>query len=75
MYSAPMPSNVRYAPNSGQTRVRLDCPLNANNGLMHRSKQYLYSITSSARPRSVGGIVTRRALADLRLMINSNLVG
>ena len=24
---APVPDNVRYASNSGQTRVRLDCPL------------------------------------------------
>ena len=30
---------------------------------MHRSKRHLYSITSSARPRSVGGIVRPRAFA------------
>ena len=34
-----------------------------------------YSITSSARASSVGGIVNPSALAVLRLMTNSNLVG
>jgi hypothetical protein len=35
----------------------------------------LHSITSSARAMSVGGTVRPRALAVLRLMTNSNLVG
>src|SRR5215468_9545187 len=34
-----------------------------------------YSITSSARPSSDGGIVRPRALAVLRLMTSSNFVG
>jgi hypothetical protein len=34
-----------------------------------------HSITSSARARSVGGIVMPRALAVLRLMERSNLIG
>ena len=34
-----------------------------------------YSITSSARARSVGGIARSRAFAVLRLMTSSNLVG
>src|SRR5215813_14950174 len=34
-----------------------------------------HSTTSSARPRRDGGIVRPRALAVLRLMTNSNLVG
>src|SRR5215204_2873807 len=34
-----------------------------------------HSITSSARARSVGGMVRPRALAVLRLMTSSNLVG
>src|SRR5262249_34232670 len=34
-----------------------------------------YCITSSARPRSDGGIVRPSALAVLRLMTNSNFVG
>src|SRR5229473_5276551 len=39
--------------------------ISASNGFMHRSKLYLYSITSSARARSVGGIVRPSALARL----------
>jgi hypothetical protein len=60
---------------SGQTRVRSDCPLCANTGLMHCSKRHLYSITSSARESRVGGTVRPSALAVLRLMTSSNLVG
>ena len=45
------------------------------NRTMHRSKQQLYSITSSARARSVGGTVRPSAFAVLRLMTSSNLVG
>src|SRR6476659_8784972 len=41
--------DVRYYPKSGHCRTTLGCPLCANNGLMHRSKQQLHSITSSAR--------------------------
>ena len=47
----------------------------AKSGLMHRSKQHLYSITSSAQARSVGGTSRASALAVLRLITNSNLVG
>jgi hypothetical protein len=60
---------------SGQTPVRLECPLSAISGLMHCSKKLLYSITSSARASSDGGTVRPSALAVLRLMTNSNLVG
>jgi hypothetical protein len=43
---------------------------------MHCSKQhYHYSITSSARASSVAGVARPIALALLRLMTNSNLVG
>jgi hypothetical protein len=45
------------------------------NGLMHRSKQHLYSITSSARVRSVGGTVRPSTLAVFRLTTSSNRVG
>ena len=44
------------------------------NGLMHRSEIYRYSITSSARASSVGGMSRPSALAVLRLITNSNLV-
>ena len=40
-----------------------ECPLWANNRLMHRSKMSCYPITSSARIRIVGGTVTPIALA------------
>ena len=39
---------VELASKSGQNRVQLECPLSAKSELMHRSKQHLYSITSSA---------------------------
>ncbi len=45
---------------------------------MHRSKHWLrisHSISSSASTKSRTGIVTPRALAVLRLMTSSNLVG
>jgi len=41
----------------------------------HSSKQRLYSITSSARASNAGGTLSPRALAVLRLMAISNLVG
>jgi len=73
MHSAPASNNVRCYSNSGQTRVRLNCPLCAKNGLMHRSNQRLYSITSSARASSVGGhtrdcetLYVSRSLGTLR---------
>ena len=43
--------------------------------LMQRSKQHLYSITSSARTSKGGGTVRPSAFAVLRLMTRSNLVG
>jgi hypothetical protein len=42
---------------------------------MHRSKYLLYSITSSARPRSESGTVRPSALAVLRLMIRRRRLG
>ena len=41
----------------------------ATTGLVHRTKQHLYSITSSARSRNDSGIVNPSALAAVRLMI------
>jgi hypothetical protein len=46
-----------------------------NRRLMHRSKQYLYSITSSATEISPAGITSPRALAVFILITSSNLVG
>src|SRR5439155_23036169 len=49
--------------------VRSSLPASENlhkTGLMHRSKQYLYSITSSARVSTVAGTSRPSALAVLR---------
>ena len=43
-------------------------------GLMRRSKQPLYSMTSSARARTFGGISRPSVFAVLRLMAKRNLV-
>jgi hypothetical protein len=67
-------SDVRFTPQSGQSADKLACPLSAKSGLMHRSKTASYSITSSARASSVGGISRRSAFAVLRLITNSNLI-
>jgi hypothetical protein len=67
--------NVRFAPKADKRADVLGCPLCAISGLMHRSKDRRYSITSSAVICMISGIVRPSALAVLRLMINSNLVG
>jgi hypothetical protein len=59
-----------------RTRVQQLC---ATTGLLHRSNDVrggaVYSITSSARTRTSGGIFNPSALAALLLTINSSLVG
>src|SRR2546430_3704807 len=45
------------------------------NGLMHRNKQHLYSITSSASCKNDSRSERPRALAVLRLTTSSNLTG
>src|SRR5207248_1187110 len=67
--------DVRSAPKSGQRQAASTCPFRAKNGLMRRNKLHLYSITSSARASNVGGTVRPSALAVLRLITSSNLVG
>jgi hypothetical protein len=49
--------------------------LSAKSGLPHRSKQHRYSTTSSACKTNDSGIVNPSALAALRSMTSSNLVG
>src|SRR3954470_23953941 len=49
--------------------------LSATGDQLRRSKQHSYSITSSARASSVDGTVMPSALAVLRLITNSYLVG
>ena len=67
--------DVRYAPNSDQILRRSEMTRCAISRLMRRSKWHSYSITSSARVSSEGGTVRPSALAVLRLMASSNLVG
>ena len=58
--------------------VRSSLPAAENlhtSGLVHRSKKHRHSINSSARSRNDSGIVSPIALAVLRLMTSSNLVG
>ena len=66
--------HVRFTPNSGHVQCNSVCPLCANSGLMHRSKQHRYSITSSTMERTPAGIVRPSAFAVVRLITNSNLV-
>ena len=61
--------DVRFTPKSGHWRAIFRCPLSANSG--HRQT---YSITSSARPISVLGMLRPSALAVLRLRIISTFV-
>jgi len=56
-------------PESGQVQCNEGCPRWANTG--HRA----YSITSSARARSDGGMARPNTFAVFRLMTNSNFVG
>jgi hypothetical protein len=74
-HSAPVPTNVGYASNSDQIGEMPRTTLSAKSGLMHCSKQPLYSITSSAIARTPDGMLRPSALAVLRLITNSNLVG
>jgi hypothetical protein len=59
----PANGHVCFTPESGHMRCNWGCPLWARSGLMHRSKNYSYSITSSARASSVGGIESPSASA------------
>jgi hypothetical protein len=49
------PRHVRFPPDSDRTADIAGGPFRAMNGLMHRSKLYLYSITSSAMESTPGG--------------------
>src|SRR5262249_29423159 len=61
--------DVRFTPKSGHLRCKQECPLWAKSG--HAP----YSITSSARVSTAGGTVRPSALAVLRLIARSYLVG
>jgi hypothetical protein len=68
-------SYFRFTLESGLNSDIAPCPKSAISGLMHRSKQHLYSITSSASASKDGGTAMARVFAVLRLMTISNLVG
>jgi hypothetical protein len=66
---------VRCCPDNRHTATTAPCPFGAKSRLMHRSKQHLYSITSSAATSRPGGTVSPSALAVFRLITSSNLLG
>src|SRR5215831_19497870 len=68
------PADVRFTPESGQIADISGCPLSAKRRHSHCSK-FSYSITSSARVTSEGGRSRPSALAVLRLIVSSILVG
>ena len=67
--------HVRSTPESGHVQCTGSCPLCANSGLMHCSRMYLYSITSSAWASNVDEIVRPSAFAVFLLIATSNFVG
>src|SRR5437762_13398975 len=67
--------DVGFALNNRHRQPSLSAPKSATTGLMHRSETRLYSITSSARASRDGGTVRPSALAVLRLISSSYLVG
>ena len=69
------PYHVHFSPESGRRGDVLACLLSANRCQMHRRKLCRYSITSSARVSINGETVRPIALAALRFMTSSNLVG
>jgi hypothetical protein len=69
------PAKVRYAPDTDVLKHGSETMRWARSRLMQRTKLHPYSITSSARPSSVGGTVRPSTLAVLRLITSSNLVG
>jgi hypothetical protein len=71
----PVLNNVRYASDSDHSRYESELTLWAISGQSASQQKTSYSITSSAVASSEGGMVIPRALAVLRLITNSNLVG
>jgi hypothetical protein len=66
---------VRFTPGNRHRQLDLPCPKSAMKRLVHRSKRYRYSITSSASASIAGGISIPNTFAVLRLIQKSNLVG
>ena len=76
-YKTPCEQNESGYPSIADMRADIDwCLLLVHNSCQsRRSKRHLYSITSSARESSVGGTSRPSALAVLRLITSSYLVG
>ena len=70
LYWQALPFRADRSPARRHGMSTRECPLWVKSGHLP-----LYSITSSARARSVGGTVRPSALAALRLITNSNFVG
>ena len=67
--------HVRSTPRCGRKADIGKPPLSAITACTHRSKQHLYSITSSAMASTPAGMARPSTLAVVRLMARSNLVG
>jgi hypothetical protein len=63
----PVLNNVRYASDSDHSRYESELTLWANNDRMHRSKDRLYSITSSAMASRSGGATSPSNAHDATL--------
>src|SRR5450759_386749 len=75
IYSVSGRTFVRCCSNRRQNLVPSVRPRTANAGLMHRSKQQPYSITSSAMASTDPGTARPRVFAVLRFITSSSLVG
>jgi hypothetical protein len=70
------PQYPRFLPCSRRLRARTLCAINGREQVQDiASEECHYSITSSARASSMDGIARPSALAVLKLITNSNLVG
>jgi hypothetical protein len=67
-------AHVRFTPKSRHLQCTSPCLLWAKSGLMRRSKTG-YSITSSARASTAGGMESPSAFAVLRLITSSYFEG
>jgi len=67
-------SDFFYSKKIGAGQFGTFATISAISGLMHRSKQHLYSITSSAAADMPSGTSRPSAFAVFKLITNSNLV-
>jgi hypothetical protein len=61
--------HVRFTPGSDRTADIAGGPIRATTGLMHRSKQHRYSITSSARSSSDDGTFIRPRICSVHASV------